>query len=424
MGQAFVITLREGVEIALVLAIVLTYLRKTGQEALRRWVYMGVTCALAVSVVGGMALSQLEFNHDVIEGALMLVAAAFVGSMTYWMWKQGKTLRREIEGRLQKLTGGSQGPQGLGIFLFIGLIVLREGLEAVVFLKAASLNTETVWTLIGGAAGLGLALAFAIAFIRGSFRVDLRRFFSVTTAILMLLAVQLLVLGLHELSEAKVLPSSKAEMALIGPIVRNDAFFFVLVLALAILLLTVNSQKRDEPPAEGLSKADLRKATYEARRETLWKRLAAATGFIMILCIAAAFVYSSASRAPVKLQRLAVTGPDIEIPLASVADGALHHYAIEQDGVEVRFFVIKGDKEGQWGTALDACEICGNAGYYQDGRNVICRTCSSPIAVGSIGQSGGCNPIAVAARVENSMIKIPAVSLTRESTVKLFRVKS
>lgn len=424
MLQALTITLREGIEIALLLVIITAFLRKTGQESLSRFVYIGLASALAASLFGGLALSTLQFNHDIMEGILMLVAAAFVGSMTYWMWMQSRTLHKKIEGRMQALTASKATSAGYGLMLFVFLLVAREGLEMVLFLKAASLSSESAMMLLGGAVGLVLAASFGVALVKGTIRVDLRRFFSVTTAILLLIVVQLLVSGLHELSEANVLPSSKAEMAVIGPIVRNDVFFFVVVMALAMIMVIRSSRKGSRPESTIQSKAEVRKAAYQVLRETWWKRLVTASGFVIIACITAAFVYSSGSKAMVKPQLVSITGSEIQIPTASVADGAMHFFAIIEDGVEVRFFVIKGDKDGHWGTALDACEICGSSGYYQDGRNVICRNCVAPIAINSIGQSGGCNPIGLPSRVENGMLAIPAMRLTQSATIALFRTKS
>src|SRR5208283_184606 len=89
------------------------------------------------------------------------------------------------------------------------------------------------------------AIAFGVMFVKGSVRINLQKFFRVTTAILFLVALQLVVAGLHELSESGVLPSSKREMAIIGPIVRNDLFFFVTIVALAALMVLFDVKRRE-----------------------------------------------------------------------------------------------------------------------------------------------------------------------------------
>ena len=108
--------------------------------------------------------------------------------------------------------------------------------------------------------GVALAVVFGVMFVKGSVRVDLRKFFRVTTVILFFVAAQLIISGLHELSESGVLPSSKREMAIIGPIVRNDYFFSITMLALVVLMVLMEYRRRK--PASGPD----RERTIKGRR--------------------------------------------------------------------------------------------------------------------------------------------------------------
>jgi len=102
----------------------------------------------------------------------------------------------------------------------------------------------------------------------------------------------------------------------------------------------------------------------------------------------------------------------LRVPLSEVQDGAMHLFAAEiAGGQTARFMIIK--KPDGWGTALDACRICGADGYRQDGQNVICRHCGSAIYVPSIGQAGGCNPIGVPAHVDGTDLVLNISSLTQ-----------
>src|SRR6185312_14515416 len=130
-------------------------------------------------------------------------------------------------------------------------------------------NTSGVMSAVGAVAGIVLAVLFGVSFVRGTIRVNLKQFFRVTTVILMVVVAQLAITGLHELSESQVLPSSSREMAIVGPVVKNDIFFFITILALAAAML-LEWRKRRAPRAEGLEGAALRKAQWSARRERLW----------------------------------------------------------------------------------------------------------------------------------------------------------
>src|SRR5438309_1279132 len=124
------------------------------------------------------------------------------------------------------------------------VITLREGVEAVLMLSAVTFTTSELLRFLGTLIGVGLSILFSVMFVRGSVRINLGKFFKVTTVILIFVAFQLAISGLHELSENGIIPSSKRQMAIIGPIVRNDIFFFITMLALTALMVLFESKRR------------------------------------------------------------------------------------------------------------------------------------------------------------------------------------
>ncbi|HWC00418.1 MAG TPA: Fe-S-containing protein, partial [Bryobacteraceae bacterium] len=338
----------------------------------------------------------------------LLASAAFVLTMVLWMNRHAREVKGEIESRLQKETTLSG--TGWGIFLFVFLMIFREGVETVLMLAAVEFNTSGVLEFCGGLIGLGLAILFGVSFVRGTIRVNLGQFFRITTAILIVVVVQLTLTGLHELSEGQILPSSRGEMALIGPIVRNDVFFFVIILALAGFLVLMEWRKRHVSATEGLEGAALRKARWSAQREKMWMAASCAATGIFILAITAEFIYAQAATALSAATPVSIVNGAVRIPVAMVSDGNLHRFAIEEDGVTMRMIVIRKPDQSLV-AAFDACQICGNQGYYQKGPNVICKNCASAIFVPSIGQSGGCNPIPIESRVEGDQLVVMADKL-------------
>ena len=237
MLSAFLIALREGVEAALVVGIILVYLARTGRSHLARYVWGGVVAATALSLGIAIALERFSVNEDGFEGLLLLVASFFVVTVIIWMNRIARHLRTEIEGKLEDYATRSGAAAGWGIALFVFLMVVREGVELALILRAVELSTEGLQTWIGTSAGIAAAVAVGVLFFKGTLKIPLHRFFKVTSAILILVAIQLAVTGLHELSEARWLPSSQAEMALLGPIVRNELFFFIFVFGAAALMI-------------------------------------------------------------------------------------------------------------------------------------------------------------------------------------------
>jgi uncharacterized membrane protein len=299
-------------------------------------------------------------------------------------------------------------------------MVFREGAETVLFLAAVSLRTSELLNFMGGLLGLGLAVALGVAFFKGSVKVDLRKFFAVTTMVLFVVAAQLLVSGVHELSEAQVLPSGPREMALIGPIVNNDAFFFVVIVALALFLITAQRIQAGDPKSgevSRLSPPERRKLLADQQRDRFWKLASTAASLLVIVLISAQFIYSRTAHAMSPPERVSIQNGEAQIATSLLADHELHRIVIDVGGREVRVIAIL-DSSGTVRAGLDACAICGHQGYYQDGKNVICRNCGAVIYVPTIGLAGGCNPIHIDYLIEGDKLRIAATAL--EEAAKSF----
>lgn len=417
MVPSFIIALREGVEAALVIAIALAYLRKIGRADLHRVVYRALATAVAASVVGAYLFRRLEWNQEAFEGWILLASSVLVFTLVVWMWRHARGLKAEIERKLGEISSSS--PRAvLGIFLFVFLMVFREGVETVLLLAAVNFTSDSILEAAGVVLGLALAVAFGVSFIRGTMRIDLRRFFRITTAILLVVVLQLLITGLHELSEARVLPSSEREMAVVGPIVRNDVFFFVTVLALVAWMVLLEWRRRQESPAAEPDGAARRKAVWSARRERFWMTGVSSAALVFILLITAEFIYAKTEAELSPARPVTSVNGQIRIPVASVNDGNLHRLSYTASGVAVRLIVIQRPDQSL-AAALDACLICGDRGYYQKGPHVMCKNCASAIFIPTIGAAGGCNPIALAARVEGDDLVIETADL--EAGAKHFR---
>jgi high-affinity iron transporter len=388
MLQAFIITLREGVEAALIVGITLAYLSKIGRQELRKTVYAALVAAFLGSIGVAVVISRTHLNEDVFEGWVMLVAAFFVITMVIFMMKTGRKLKRDIEGKVGLLAGNDA---WFGLFAFIFLMVLREGAETVLILSAVSLNSTALMSFLGTLLGVLGAITFGVMFVKGSVRINLQKFFRITTAILFLVAAQLVVSGLHELSESGVIASSKREMTMIGPIVSNDWFFFVTIVALAALMVLFEAKRREPVPAAA-SPAQRRKAAWSARRERLWMGSVYTFSFLFIAMVTAEFVYAKSQSALSPSTEVSFTNGRVSIALAGISDGDLHRFQAQENGTEIRFWLYQ-KPDGKIATVFDACDICGAVGFYKGANGVVCKNCSAPINLQSVGSKGGCNPV-------------------------------
>ena len=410
MLEAFIVTLREGVEAALIVGITLAYLSKINRSELRKSVYAALIAAFVGSLGVAALLARTRWNQDIFEGWIMLAAAFFVITMIVFMMKTGRKMKGEIEGKVSLLAGRNA---WFGLFAFVFLMVLREGVETVLILSAVSLNSTALLSFLGTFLGVVAAIAFGVVFVKGSIRINLQKFFRVTTVILFFVAAQLVVSGLHELSENGVLPSSKTEMAIVGPIVRNDLFFFITIVALAALMVLFEVKRR-QPGTLPDSPAARRKAIWSARRERLWMASVYASSFVFILLVTAEFIYAKSVSALSPATEVTFVNGQVSIPLTQVQDGDLHRYSVQENGTAIRFWLYQ-KPDGKIATVLDACEICGAVGFYKGPNGVVCKNCAAPINPQSVGMPGGCNPVPLNAQVTADSIIIREADIAAKS---------
>jgi high-affinity iron transporter len=399
MLSALLVALREGVEAALVVGIVLVYLNRSGRRALKVYAWAGVVLACAASVAAALLLQRWAISEDGFEGLLMLLASVLVVTMIVWMNRVARTLRKDIERRVEAYAQQSTRGAGWAVGAFVFFMVVREGAELVLILRAVELSTAGVQVWIGTLLGIAIAVGVGFFFFQGTLRIPLHRFFTATSVILMVVAFQLALTGVHELSEATWIWSSKTEMAWVGPIVRNEVFFFAVILGVATLVVLREwfgaRRPADDP---GINPAERRMREWEFRRQRRWSFAAAILCALVVVSLAAEFAYGRAMAAPTPAKILTAQDNQVRIPLSELTDQSLHFYTADVNGTVIRFLVIH-KTNGDYTTALDACQICGRSGYRQGGQNVICRNCGASIYVPSIGDHGGCNPIPVKSNV-------------------------
>jgi high-affinity iron transporter len=209
MIQTLLVTLREGIEMFLIVAIAAAYLRKTGRAGLLSAVGWGTLTAVVASVALGVWLAESAVS-PLWESVLSLVAAFLVVSMVIYMLKAARTLRREIDAQLENVALRPGAAAWSGVFLFVVLMITREGVETAFITASLFQQTGAAQFVLGALGGLGLAGALAWAWSRHGHRVDLGLFFKVTSLFLVLFAAQLVLNAFHEATEANLLPIDNA----------------------------------------------------------------------------------------------------------------------------------------------------------------------------------------------------------------------
>jgi high-affinity iron transporter len=231
MGASFVIALREGIEAALIVSIVLAYLKQLGATDRSRLVWWGTALAVLLSAAVGTAIfvAGAEFEgtaEQVFEGLVTLAAVGVLTWMIFWMRRQGARIKSELHEKVDTaLVAGGLALAGLAFFA-----VLREGIETALFLYAAAKGTAVEGTAVapatqvtGAVLGLALAVILGVLLYRGGIRMNLRSFFRVTGMILIVVAAGLFAYSLHELQEAGWLPILEAHAFDLSASLPDDA---------------------------------------------------------------------------------------------------------------------------------------------------------------------------------------------------------
>ena len=209
MLQAFVITLREGLEAFLIIAISLAYLRKSGRRELISAVHWGIAVSVLMSIAAAYLFQQAA-NQALWEGVLALAAAVSVATLTVHMWRTARKIKGEIEGHL-RTSAEKIGPAAwFGVFGFTLLMISREGMETALLMGTLLTQVEGITILAGAIAGTLASAAVAMMWSRYGHRVNLALFFQVTAIFLLVFVAQLVIYGFHELTEANLFPNSEA----------------------------------------------------------------------------------------------------------------------------------------------------------------------------------------------------------------------
>jgi high-affinity iron transporter len=200
---SFLITFREALEAALIVTIMVTYLRKIGKEDLNKYAYLGTGAAMGLSLVAGIILQVFygglgKVASELFEGVASLTAVAVLTSMIFWMTKHSKEIKGEMEVKInQAVTQGEL----YGITALAFVAVAREGLETVLFLSATFVQ-DSAGTLLGAALGIMAVLGLSFVLMKGTVDLEIGKFFKVTSIMLLVFGAGLAGYGVHELIEA------------------------------------------------------------------------------------------------------------------------------------------------------------------------------------------------------------------------------
>ena len=270
MFANLLIGLREGLEASLIVSILIAYLVKVNRRHEIRYIWIGVASAL-VSVIAIFTVITIAFDNlsfywqEVVGGTLSILAAILVTWMIFWMRRTARTLKRELEGHLESALGLGAGALIAIAFLTVG----REGLETAAIIWSTIVGSATTGPFIGAAAGIAIAVVLGYLIYRGALKVNLSRFFTITGALLIVVAAGVLADGIFDLQEAGVLPGFAMRAFDISSTIPPDSWYGTLL-----------------------------KGTFNFQPDPSWLQVVAWIGYIVPVL----FLYFSGSKTPASIK--------------------------------------------------------------------------------------------------------------------------
>lgn len=208
--SSFLITSRETLEAALVVGIVYSYLSKTGNDQYKKTVYYGVLFGIILSVICAFLFTSFAGGfegraEELFEGSIMLIAATLLTTMILWMLKQ-KNISKDIENKVNAHIKSAiyNRNYAYGIFSLVMFAVLREGVETVLFFGAINYSSKV--SIFGAVLGIITAIGIGYMFFIGSKKINIKKFFAISSIFLILISAGLVAHGVHELQEANIFP--------------------------------------------------------------------------------------------------------------------------------------------------------------------------------------------------------------------------
>lgn len=422
MLAAMATILKSAVEAGLILLLFMMGLNSAGLNKQKKTVYFGL---LLAAICAFVLVYGVDFfgDREVFEGYLSLAVLLTAGGCWLWIWRKFRS------GRVSKVAALNEASifSRMIVTMAIGILILAKVTEIMLFLNsiflmsANLLNSEAVLKITGVLLALIITVIFVLIFLRLQQRITFKQFMFFSLAVSIVVILRQAITSVQVLFATGVLPLTSWAVNIIAPLINSyyPIFFYVLVgITLVLWNLLHRRVKEDYPDTEStVNPAQRRKLLAAFAFEKRWIKALGLCLFVVVLILGGDMAFANKNTKLEPPIPVSAQGGRILISLEQVNDGKLHRYSyMTPENVETRFIVIKKG-ENMFGTGLDACDICGQAGYYQRGKDVICKNCDVVINIPTIGFPGGCNPIPLKNSIDGSNLVISTAQLEQKQEV-------
>ncbi|MBM7624736.1 Fe-S-containing protein [Sporohalobacter salinus] len=424
MLETLIMTLKYGLELAILSGVLFGFIYKTKQKKLSLYGYGSLGLALLFSILLAYSMVNLRIEKE-LKTLLSFTGFILTVIMIGWIWRQ-KVIYQSISNTEDKLSRSSSFLSKVIIFIFGLYLGIKFETELLLFptritvdsMLTTGFNTELLLKYVGGVLGIVLAVGFTVVLIKAHKKMTVKqsRNLAILTYIVNLL--RLGILSFYGLMIKDIIEVTPELISKLAPFYNNIDYFFYLLLAVIVIQLLINAfRKKDLTTTEGLNPAQLRKVKAKFRNKERWAKAGVFMVSFLILLLGVNYIYANQSVKLTPAVKLEPSNGQFSIKKADLADGKLHRYSYQtEDGTVIEFFLIK-KAEDAYGVVYDACEICGAAGYYQRENKVICKRCDVVMNKMTIGFPGGCNPIPMEYSTDKNSIQIEVDELVKRKEI-------
>lgn len=295
---------------------------------------------------------------------------------------------------------------------FPGIVQIYQAFNSQYFQSTGVLSSDLINKTGGIIIGFAVLVLFVIFFIKSIQKIDFRFLMVFSVVAFLLIIVRKMTIILQMLLVLKILPFSPSIFAFVAKLINSSSLLFGTLIAMAFLWVIFIAVKTRTSVLSDAPNPAARRKHLAVRRGS--RRLIAALFSLVALIILLLAADSVLANRKVELspaEKAVADGDEVKIAKKSVKDGQLHRFFFKtSQGTKVRFIIIyKGSDK--FGVGFDACPVCGDTGYYQSGRRVICKNCESIINIETIGFPGGCNPLPLGYQTDAKVIRIQVAKL-------------
>jgi uncharacterized membrane protein len=403
-------SLTTGILSALLFAAVLKNSEHAGRVWLGRGCAVGAVLSLAVAVLRRTTalINRARLNTWILSAAII---AAVVFLCLYWL---DLSKRKPDTGGMRRQIFPVVSAFLEAAFLFYTLPTIFLYPAEFVLAGQSIISTDFLFKLIGFTAGLVLVILASFGLFKSASTLSNKVIGIFLSLVLVINMVNQLTAIIQFLLARRIIPMIRWLFRIIVVAVNYNIVFLYVFIGISIFIPLILFAQYIHPRLTYHNPAELRKLKAGIRRDRRWASLVILGFASSVLSFTVLRTYNERGVVLSPAESKTIVGDEIRIPLEQVEDGHLHRFAWNaSDGTEVRFIVIR-KSSAAYGVGLDACDICGNTGYYERRDEVICRLCDVVMNKSTIGFKGGCNPVPLAYAIRDGAMSVLLEDLENE----------